>query len=155
MAIIAAFPGGGGGKVYSGVTAGTTSALTLTYAGFKIEDGAEVRFRLHVNSTGGATLNVNSTGAKTIKTSWGDAFPSGIAAGTWLTVIYSSVLNCYVLQGLEVNPADKVNKSGDTMTGQLVAQANANYTTYQVRNIALSTSAATPTGLGSLLGVYS
>lgn len=155
MAIIAAFPGGGGGKVCSGVTTGTASALTLTYTGFKLEDGAEVRFRLHVDSTGSATLNVNSTGVKTIKTSWGDAFPSGIVTGTWLTVIYSSVLDCYVLQGVDVNPAGKVNKSGDTMTGKLVAQANANYTTYQVRNIALSTSAATPTGLGSLLGVYS
>ena len=68
MAIIAAFPGGGGGKVCSGVTTGTASALTLTYTGFKLEDGAEVRFRLHVDSTGSATLNVNSTGVKTIKT---------------------------------------------------------------------------------------
>jgi len=48
-----------------------------------------------------------------------------------------------------------LNKSGGTMTGVLVAQANTSYTTYQVRNIALSTTAATPTGNGSLLGVYS
>ena len=49
----------------------------------------------------------------------------------------------------------KLNLSGGTMTGQLVAKANTAYTTYQVRNIALSTSAALPTGNGSLLGVYS
>ena len=49
----------------------------------------------------------------------------------------------------------KVSLSGGTMTGKLIAQANANYTTYQMRNIALATSAATPTGNGSLLGVYS
>ena len=46
-------------------------------------------------------------------------------------------------------------KSGGTLTGALVAQANTNYTTYQVRNIALNTSASTPTGNGSILGVYS
>ena len=33
----------------------------------------------------------------------------------------------------------KVNKNGDTMTGQLVAQNNIAYTTAQVRNIILST----------------
>ncbi len=49
----------------------------------------------------------------------------------------------------------KLDKSGGTMTGALTAQANTNYTTYQVRNIAFSTSASTPTGNGSILGVYS
>jgi len=48
----------------------------------------------------------------------------------------------------------KLDKSGGTMTGKLYAQPNTDYTTYQVRNIALSTTAATPTGNGSLLGVY-
>lgn len=50
--------------------------------------------------------------------------------------------------------ANKLDKSGGTMTGKLYAQPNTDYTTYQVRNIALSTTAATPTGNGSLLGVY-
>ena len=59
------------------------------------------------------------------------------------------------LESLEADIDGKLDKAGGTMTGQLVAQNNANYTTYQVRNIALSTSAATPTGLGALLGVYS
>lgn len=49
---------------------------------------------------------------------------------------------------------NKLNKSGGTLTGALTAQANTNYTTYQVRNIALNTTAATPTGNGSILGVY-
>lgn len=49
----------------------------------------------------------------------------------------------------------KLDKSGGTMTGALTAQSNTNYTTYQVRNIAFSTSASTPTGNGSILGVYS
>ena len=51
--------------------------------------------------------------------------------------------------------SEYVPLAGGTMTGKLVAQNNTEYTTYQVRNIALSTSASTPTGYGSLLGVYS
>lgn len=54
-----------------------------------------------------------------------------------------------------VDMTSKLDKTGGTMTGALIAQANTNYTTYQVRNIALSTSASTPTGNGSILGVYS
>lgn len=34
-----------------------------------------------------------------------------------------------------MNPSDYVPKSGTTMTGELIAQANTNYTTRQVRNI--------------------
>ena len=51
--------------------------------------------------------------------------------------------------------SNKLDKSGGTLTGALVAHANTNYTTYQVRNISLNTSASTPTGNGSILGVYS
>ena len=39
----------------------------------------------------------------------------------------------------------KVDKAGDQMTGQLVAQNNVAYSTAQVRNIILSTSAPTST----------
>lgn len=39
----------------------------------------------------------------------------------------------------------KVNKAGDTMTGQLIAQNNVAYSTAQVRNIILSTSEPTST----------
>lgn len=46
-------------------------------------------------------------------------------------------------------------KSGGTMTGVLKAYTNTQYTTYQVRNIALNRSASTPTNTGDILGVYS
>lgn len=46
-------------------------------------------------------------------------------------------------------------KSGGTMTGALKAYTNTQYTTYQVRNIALNRSAGTPTNTGDILGVYS
>lgn len=48
----------------------------------------------------------------------------------------------------------KLNVSGGTMSGELKAQANTNYTSYQVRNMAFSTSASLPTGNGSVIGVY-
>ena len=83
----------------------------------------------------------------------------GIATGANNTVIDSA------LSDVSTNPVQnkiikvaldgKLNRGGDTMTGILVAQANTAYTTYQVRNIALSTTAAIPTGNGSLLGVHS
>ena len=49
----------------------------------------------------------------------------------------------------------KLNVSGGTMQGELKAQSNTNYTSYQVRNMAFNTSASVPTGNGSVLGVYS
>lgn len=48
-----------------------------------------------------------------------------------------------------------LDKSGGTMTGTLKAAAGTDYTTYKVRNIALNTSAGTPTNTGDILGVYS
>ena len=48
-----------------------------------------------------------------------------------------------------------LDKSGGTMTGRLVAKSDTDYAVYKVRNIALGTSASTPTGKGDLLGVYS
>lgn len=52
--------------------------------------------------------------------------------------------------------ATKVNKSGDTMTGQLIAQNNVAYSTAQVRNIILSTSepASTDGANGDIWIVY-
>lgn len=43
----------------------------------------------------------------------------------------------------------KVDKSGDTMTGALVAQNNTNYTTKQVRNIIISTASPSATSGGN------
>ena len=75
---------------------------------------------------------------------------SGVdSASTELAATPSAVKSAYDL----ANAA--MPKSGGTFTGATYAQANASYTTYQLRNIALSTSAAVPTGNGSLLGVYS
>jgi len=59
-----------------------------------------------------------------------------------------------------INPkaddTDVVHKTGDTMTGQLVAQNNIAYTTAQMRNVILSTSEPTSSdgGNGDIWIVY-
>ena len=51
----------------------------------------------------------------------------------------------------------KMDKAGGEFTGAVKASTTAtgDYASYQLRNIALSTTASTPTGNGSILGVYS
>lgn len=83
----------------SGSTTGTATALTLAQDGFALSDGALVRFKLHIDSGATPTLNVNGTGAKAIMQSKTKALKAGTAAGTWLTVVYSSTLDFFVLQG--------------------------------------------------------
>ena len=81
----------------SGTAGGTTSALTLAQDGFALVDGAVVRMKSTYNLAGGATLNVNGTGAKHIYTSWGEEVDTGIIAGVWMVLIYSSALDGYVI----------------------------------------------------------
>lgn len=81
----------------SGVTAGTATAFTLAQAGFVLTDGATVRFRLHTASGSNATLNVAGTGAKAIKTALGLPLRQGIAAGMWLTAVYSASHGAYIV----------------------------------------------------------
>lgn len=45
------------------------------------------------------------------------------------------------ISGIQTSVSNKLDKSGGTMTGALVAQNNTNYTTKQVRNIIISTAA--------------
>ena len=158
---------GGSHLMASGVTTGTATAYVLTDENGDTEliDGANIQFRLHVASGASATIDVNRTGAKSIKTIFNEDMSSGIVAGAWLTAIYSAASDAYILVGPSVSAtqlssvssqlSNYMPMSGGTFTGQAKAQSNTAYTTYQLRNIALSTSAATPTGNGSILGVYS
>lgn len=81
----------------SGTAGGTTSALTLAQDGFALVDGAVVRMKSTYNLAGGTTLNVNGTGAKHIYTSWGEEVDTGIIAGVWMVLIYSSAFDGYVI----------------------------------------------------------
>lgn len=90
----------------------------------------------------------------------GSVFCSGAIVSVLLDCTNSKayMLNaCTASVDIDITP-DSIGampKSGGTFTGMVVGASNANHTAYQLRNIALSTSASTPTGNGSLLGVYS
>lgn len=81
----------------SGVCGGAASALTLEQDGFSLVDGAVVRCKSTESLAGGATLNVNGTGAKHIYTASGEEVDTGILAGVWMVLIYSSTLDGYVI----------------------------------------------------------
>lgn len=59
------------------------------------------------------------------------------------------------IDGLQTTLDGKLNKSGGTMTGALVAQSNTAYTTAQVRNVTMSTSAPTGGSNGQIHYQYS
>lgn len=82
-----------------GTTSGTSNQFILSKPNFILEDGAAIRFKLHIDSGAAPTLNVNDTGAKKIMTLSGEEISTGIKAGTWLTVVYSQALDFFVLQG--------------------------------------------------------
>lgn len=83
----------------SGVTDGSSTEYTLEQPGFNLIDGALIRFKLHVDSGATPTINVNDTGAKGLMASASKAMKAGTKAGTWLTAIYSSTFDFFVLQG--------------------------------------------------------
>ena len=74
----------------------------------------------------------------------------GYAANYFATKTEVSALSAVVdsntddITALQSNVNGKVSKSGDTMTGALIAQNNTNYSVAQVRNIIIS--AAEPSG---------
>jgi hypothetical protein len=99
----------------SGVTTGTATALLLAQEGYALTDGAIVRFKAHLAVPGAVTLNVQSTGAKAIVRMNGSTKMS-IVQHAWVTVIYSSGLDAYVLQGdFNTNPT----LEGATLTGDI------------------------------------
>ena len=80
-----------------GTTAGTATALTLAGdGGFALNDGATIRFKLHIASGANPTINVNGTGAKHLKTADGISMPT-TPAGAWVVATYSATLGFFVL----------------------------------------------------------
>ena len=92
-----------------------------------------------------ATTPVN---ADTLQGHTSDYFATASALNTTNSNVSTNTSDISTLQsGLSTanaNIANKLDKSGGTMTGALVAQTNTNYTTRQVRNIIIST--ADPSG---------
>ena len=80
----------------SGTTTGTSTAYILSAANFTLADGKTIKFKLHIDSGSAPTINVGGTGAKALKTANGDDMPTALA-GAWITAIYSSTLDFFVL----------------------------------------------------------
>ncbi len=83
----------------SGITGGTNTAYTLAQENFALFDGALVRIKLHTLSGATPTLNVNGTGAKKLMLDANKPFRGGVAAGTWVTFVYSSTYDFFLQQG--------------------------------------------------------
>lgn len=141
----------GGTYVASSSSTASASSKTATVSDstFSYRAGVLVALTLaNGNTADNPTVNINGLGAKSIifggGASVGKCWPNGAAL-----LVYNGT--SFVLLNGE---AGYVPLSGGQMTGKLKAKANSDYTDYQVRNIALSTSASVPTGYGSILGVY-
>ena len=87
----------------SGTTTGTNTKFLLEQPGFVLSDGATIRFKLHVDSGATPTINVNGTGEKALMQNKYRPMRAGISAGLWLTAVYSSTLDFFVLQGSNVD----------------------------------------------------
>lgn len=129
-------------------TAGATAAKVVSLPGFTLETGALVIVEFtYTNTSTTATLNVNATGAKRIYVGNSAIKSNQIQAGVQHLFRYDGTY--WQL----LNPC-ALPLSGGTMLGQLTAQTNTNYTTYQVRNAALVTSAPSSISNGRLAFVY-
>lgn len=142
--------GGGEASIPYGTcsTAGATAAKVVSLPGFTLETGALVIVEFtYTNTSTTATLNVNATGAKQIYVGNSSIKTNQIQAGVQHLFRYDGTY--WQL----LNPC-ALPLTGGTMLGQLIAQTNTAYTTYQVRNAALVTSAPSSISNGRLAFVY-
>jgi hypothetical protein len=110
------------------ITTGTANAFILAQEGFLLEDGAQIVFRVHTMPIPNpdVTINVNNTGNIPIKSSKGRPL-KGAVAGSWITAVYSSALNFFVLQGEGGDGSGRYgNEIGQISTLELMLFANFN-----------------------------
>lgn len=86
-----------------GTTTGTSTAYALTigsqYTNLDDMDGVVVRVKFHTTTGDNPTLNVNGLGAKPILAENGVNIPYQIGEGVWATLIWSSTLDGWIVQG--------------------------------------------------------
>ena len=86
-----------------GTTTGTSTAYNLSigsqYTSLDDMDGVVVRAKFHTATGDNPTLNVNGLGAKPILAENGANIPYQIGENVWATLIWSSTLNGWVVQG--------------------------------------------------------
>lgn len=144
---------------YGVTTAGGTGTsadkiLAVSIPGLTLQDGLNLRLKLHADIMNGATLNLNSLGAKSILLGNGDPVTSGTAAaGDFFTLSYSAAKDAWVVEGGNALPI-----SGGTATGPIIAGGTQDIATSQVRNISAGTTDLTAgtsaLATGSLYLVY-
>lgn len=115
----------------SGVTGGEPTALTLAQERFTLFDGATIRFKLHVDSGATPTINVNGTGAKALMQTRYKSMKAATPAGTWLTAVYSSTFDFFLLQGSGDSAGKRFgNGPGQTSSFELMFCGANNPSTY-------------------------
>lgn len=120
-------------------TAEATTAKLVTLSNYSCTTGGIVAVKFTYAVPANSTMNINSKGAKAIYYR-GTAITSNvIKAGDVATFIYDG--SQYHLLTVDSNTG-YVPLSGGTMNGVLTAQSNTSYTTAQVRNVTMSTAAA-------------
>lgn len=86
-----------------GTTTGTSTAYNLSigsqYTSLDSMDGVVVRVKFHTTTGDNPTLNVNGLGAKPILAENGANIPYQIGEGVWATLIWSSTLDGWIVQG--------------------------------------------------------
>lgn len=86
-----------------GTTTGTSTAYNLNigsqYTSLDDMDGVVIRAKFHTTTGDNPTLNVNGLGAKPILAENGANIPYQIGGGVWATLIWSSTLNGWIVQG--------------------------------------------------------
>lgn len=86
-----------------GTTTGTSTAYNLSigsqYTSLDDMDGVVVRAKFHTTTGENPTLNVNGLGAKPILAENGANIPFQIGENVWATLIWSSTLNGWIVQG--------------------------------------------------------
>ena len=86
-----------------GTTTGTSTAYNLNigsqYTSLDDMDGVVIRAKFHTSTGDNPTLNVNGLGAKPILAENGANIPYQIGENVWATLIWSSTLNGWVVQG--------------------------------------------------------
>ena len=86
-----------------GTTTGTSTAYSLNigsrYTSLDDMDGVVIRAKFHTTTGDNPTLNVNGLGAKPILAENGANIPYQIGENVWATLIWSSTLNGWIVQG--------------------------------------------------------
>ena len=116
----------------------------------KVELGDEVMFDLNADTVSEDSLIAGTTAHNAV----GEPITGTVVVAPIGNELSEESENPVQNKVISAAMNDKLAKTGGTMSGTLVAYSSDDYTSYRVRNIALATTAATPSNKGDILGVY-